>query len=174
MPEYLQNNPVPQDAMIGVDYDLKKWLGEHPPSTVRPALDVTIAHLRSEGVTDIAAVGYCFGGRYVFHLAFEHAIKVGAVAHPSIVDVPKDLEKLKASGVPIFFATNEIDPQFPPDSQAQADKILGSLGEEKYLRKYWAGMIHGFAVRGDMSDAKQKKGKEEALEAAVDWIASKL
>ena len=79
MPEYLQNNPVPQDAMIGVDYDvslpfetkvkylnpfgsiadllikkLKKWLGEHPPSTVRPALDVTIAHLRSEGVTDIA------------------------------------------------------------------------------------------------------------------------
>ena len=55
-----------------------------------------------------AAVGYCFGGeqysslngiatefhigRYVFDLAFEHIISAAAVAHPSMLKVPEDLE----------------------------------------------------------------------------------
>lgn len=69
--------------------------------------------LKSEGITHLAAVGYCFGGtsliskdfidnnnslvhmtigRYVFDLAFENIIKVSVVAHPSLLKAPDDLE----------------------------------------------------------------------------------
>ena len=68
--------------------------------------------LKSEGVIELAATGYCFGGifwfqiilitkdtkwfiwlgRYTFDLAFESVIKVAVVSHPSLLKVPEDLE----------------------------------------------------------------------------------
>ena len=79
--------------------------------------------LKSEGITHLAAVGYCFGGtsliskdfidnnnslvhmtigRYVFDLAFENIIKVSVVAHPSLLKAPDDLE------VCIFFSRSSL------------------------------------------------------------------
>ncbi|TRM70173.1 P-loop containing nucleoside triphosphate hydrolase protein [Schizophyllum amplum] len=62
----------------------------------------------------------------------------------------------------------EVDDQFPIEAQAQADAILGggkfSPGDE---RTYWEVCVHGFAVRGDMSDSKVKAGKEGAFVATV-------
>lgn len=61
-----------------------------------------------------------------------------------------------------------MDDQFPIEAQAQADAILGggkfSPGDE---RTYWEVCVHGFAVRGDMSDSKVKAGKEGAFVATV-------
>ena len=68
--------------------------------------------LKSTGVTELAATGYCFGGtfwyhfllmiiggfillgvgRYTFDFAFENIIKVAVVAHPFLIKVPEDFE----------------------------------------------------------------------------------
>jgi dienelactone hydrolase len=51
-----------------------------------------LAALKADGVTSVGAVGYCYGARWVFDLAFDNAITVAAVAHPSLLQVPADLE----------------------------------------------------------------------------------
>jgi hypothetical protein len=115
------------------------------------------------------------------------------VAHPSLLQVPEDLEKYKSTGVPLLILSNgPQDFQFDLEKSKKADEVLGPLGSEKYVRKYWEGLDHGFAVsltlkhmqkklmyvlhqvRGDMSDPKQKKAKEEAFEEATNWFLSKL
>lgn len=39
---------------------------------------------------------------------------------------------------------------------------------------YAAGCSHGFAVRADLSDPKQKKGKEDAFRDSVAWVKTHL
>lgn len=67
-----------------------------------PALKATMEHLKSQGVKEFGAVGYCFGARYVFNLSYDGLIKVGAVNHPSLIQ-PEDIEKIGKTGVPILF-----------------------------------------------------------------------
>ena len=64
----------------------------HGPAQTRPAIDKVIVALKDEGVTAFGGVGYCFGGRYVFDLAFDNAINAAVVCHPSLLKVPSDLE----------------------------------------------------------------------------------
>ena len=93
-------------------YDLTAWLGRHESKETRPPLDEVIEALKAEGVDAFGATGYCFGGmflfpsvkacsfrynfplvaRYVFDLAFDNVIKVAVVSHPSLLEVPDDLE----------------------------------------------------------------------------------
>lgn len=175
IPEYLQKDPIPKDALSGGNFDLMAWLGKHGAETVNPALNAAIDHVKNEGVKSIGAIGYCFGGRYAFNLAFDKKIQVAAVAHPSLLQIPEDLEKYKSTGVPLLVLSNGPDDfQFDLEKSKKADEVLGPLGSQKYVRKYWEGLDHGFAVRGDMSDPKQKKAKEEAFEEATNWFLSKL
>ena len=76
-------------------------------------------------------------------------IKVAALAHPSALKVPDDLHAIhdKAPGIPTIWLVCERDGQFPPDSQEQADQILGPLGGDKYKKVYYADNDHGFAVK---------------------------
>jgi dienelactone hydrolase len=51
-----------------------------------------LAAFKAEGVTSVGAVGYCYSARWVFDLAFDGAITAAVVAHPSLLQVPADLE----------------------------------------------------------------------------------
>ena len=63
----------------------------------------------------------------------------------------------------------------PLEASAEADAILC---EDKfapgYKRKYLEGLIHGFAVRGNMTNSVAKKAKEGAFDRAVIWFSAKL
>lgn len=86
-------DPVPEDALDpGSEYDLSKWLRSHGSAETRPPIDKVIAALKEDGVTVFGAIGFCFGGRYVFDLAFDNAINAAVVCHPSYLVVPDDLE----------------------------------------------------------------------------------
>jgi hypothetical protein len=110
--------------------------------------------------------------RYVFDLAFEDVIYVAVIAHPSLLKIPDDLEvrlrlsssailsKLIASRIvqkyrttakaPLLINSCTTDNQFPPEAQAKADEILGGgKFAPGYVREYWEGCAHGFAVRGE-------------------------
>jgi dienelactone hydrolase len=171
VPDYLNGDPIHPDALNpGSTFDIGSWFPGHSADKTRPPIDKVVEALKSAGVTDFAAVGYCFGGRYTFDLAFENIIKVAVVAHPSLLKVPDDLEKYAASSkAPLLINSCSNDSQFPLESSAKADEILGKF-EPGYKREHFDGCTHGFGVRGDLSDPIAKAGKEGSFKASVEWI----
>ncbi|EGN92088.1 hypothetical protein SERLA73DRAFT_191614 [Serpula lacrymans var. lacrymans S7.3] len=174
-PDYLNGDNVPADA-FSTGYDIGKWFQNHGSDKTRPPLDSVIAALKEQGVTRFGATGYCFGGRYVFNLAFENIIHVSVANHPSLLKSPDDLEKYFAtSKAPLLINSCPVDEQFPISSQTTADEIFGN-GKFKpgYQREFFEGCAHGFSVRGDLSDPNVKKGKEGAFKSAVEFFVKHL
>lgn len=68
------------------------WLGKHQPADTIPLIEGVIAALKAEGVTKVAAIGFCYGARPAFDLAFENKLDIVLVNHPSLLKVPEDLE----------------------------------------------------------------------------------
>ncbi|XP_006462982.1 hypothetical protein AGABI2DRAFT_186783 [Agaricus bisporus var. bisporus H97] len=177
IPDFLNGDAI-SDEMLDEygKFDIPKWLLDHTAGHTRPPLNKVIAWLKEQGFREFGAVGFCFGARYVFHLAFEDAIKVAVVSHPSLIKVPDDLERYrKEAKAPLLINSCTIDVQFPLEAQEQADRILGEgKYEPGYKREYFKGCTHGFAVRGDMSDPKVKAGKEGSFKATVEWFSKYL
>ncbi|KAJ7701535.1 dienelactone hydrolase endo-1,3,1,4-beta-D-glucanase [Mycena rosella] len=170
VPDYLHGDGFPTDIMKTPGLlDLPKWLSTHGTADTPPLLDSVIAALKADGVTSFGATGYCFGGRYVFDLAFDGIISAASVAHPSLLQVPSDLEKyVVVATAPLLINSCENNWQFTLEAQAQADKIFA--GFQGYKREFFEGCTHGFAVRGDLSDVKVKAGKEGAFKATIAWM----
>lgn len=139
-------------------------------------IDSLIAGLKEQGIQEFGAVGYCFGARYVFDIAFDKQVKVLAVSHPSSLNASEDLERLKQTGIPLLINSCEFDQAYPPEKQKIGDEILGGgkTEAEGYRRLYFAGCSHGFAVRGDMSQPAIREGKEGAFNATVEWFIKYL
>merc|ERR1712093_846443 len=85
-------------------------LGKHGADVTRPAIDKVVDELRKQGVKKFAAVGFCFGGRYVVDLVLDDAINVGMVAHPSLLKVPEDIQALAKKSTPFLWnhATEDV------------------------------------------------------------------
>jgi len=173
--DMFERDPAPEDALESGKFDLGAWFGKHGPSAGRPFVDKVIAGLKESGVTAIGTTGYCYGGRIAFDLAFEGITKATVVAHPSLLQVPADLEKYAQTNIPLLINSCTVDSQFPPESQAKADEILGNgKFAPGYKREYWDGCTHGFAVRGNLDDPKVKAGKEGAFKASVEFLIKYL
>lgn len=112
----------------------------------------------------------------MFDIAFDGVIKASVVSHPSLINAPEDFENYKKTGIPLLVNSCEIDPQYTPEKVKAGDDILGGgkTEAEGYLRTYWPGCTHGFAVRGDISDPNVKAGREGAFKAAVEWFIKYL
>lgn len=176
LPDLFGGDPVPVDALNpGSNYDIMKWFPNHGQAQTRPVIDAVVKALKEQGVTAIGASGYCYGGRYVFDLAFDGVTAVSVVAHPSLLQL-EDLDKYAASAkAPLLINSCEVDTQFPAEKQAKADAVLGDgKFAPGYLRTYFDGCTHGFSVRGDMSDPKVKAGKEGAFKSSVEWFLKYL
>ena len=73
---------TPQGAQ---DFGIVAWRGRNPPTRALEITRVVMAALKAEGVTTFAAVGYCYGGRIGFDLAFTNEVSVLVTSHPSLV-----------------------------------------------------------------------------------------
>jgi len=176
LPDFFNGDPITDEMRAVPGYSSASWFSRHGPEVTRPPLDAVMKGLKERGITEFGAVGYCFGARYCFDIAFENLIKVCAVAHPSRLEVPADLEKYASTcTAPLLINSCETDPVFPITAQSKADEIFGD-GKFKpgYRRTYWDGCVHGYAVRGDMSDPKVKAGKEGTFKASVEWFQKYL
>ncbi|KAF5370540.1 hypothetical protein D9757_010125 [Collybiopsis confluens] len=175
-PDLFNGDPLPEDLFDSEEMrktvDLPTWLKKHGQDITRPIIDKVIEGLKAEGVTKFAATGFCFGGRYVFDLAFDNITFASIANHPSLLESPADLEKyFSTSRVPLLLNTCTVDEQFPLEAQAQADSILGGgKFAPGYKREYFEGCTHGFAVRGDLSNPKVKAGKEGSFKSSVAWL----
>ncbi|KAI0263058.1 alpha/beta-hydrolase [Gloeopeniophorella convolvens] len=177
-PDIFEGDPAPADMLVARDptkFDKEAWLARHPPSHALSLVRKVMEALKEQGVTRFAAVGFCFGGRLTFDLAFTNEIVVSAVAHPSLLQAD-DLEKYFAeSRAPLLINSCEVDWQFPKEKQDKADEIFGDgKFAPGYQHAYWEGCTHGFAVRGDLSDPKVKAGKEGSFKNTVEWFRKYL
>ncbi|KAJ7685919.1 hypothetical protein B0H17DRAFT_1137260 [Mycena rosella] len=150
-PDYLHGDAVPEDLMTNPGtFDGGKWFAAPDTAGTRPLLDSVLAAFKADGVTSFGATGSCFGGRYVFDLAFDGVIAAAATSHPSLLQVPADLEKYAATAkAPFLINSCTTDGQFPLEAQAKTDEILT-----------------GFAP----GDPKVKAGKEGEFKSTVEWM----
>jgi len=178
VPDLFDGDSWPADTLTGTapGFNVQAWFPKHGSDQVRKAIDPVIEALKADGVTRFGTTGYCFGGRYVFDLAFENVSHVSVAAHPSLLKIPDDLEKYRTTAkAPILINTCTTDTQMDHDAQAKADEILGGgKFAPGYVREYFDGCTHGFAIRGDLSDPKVKAGKEGAFEKSVAFLKSHL
>ncbi|KAF7299663.1 Dienelactone hydrolase endo-1,3,1,4-beta-D-glucanase [Mycena chlorophos] len=181
IPDILAADPPPVDAFEpkppGVPpFDIPAWTARHGRDVTRPIIDSVVAALKADGITRFAATGYCFGGRYVFDLAFDNITQVSAISHPSLLVVPEDLHKYQTtSNAPLLINNCTVDRQFPLTAAEQADAILGDgKFSPGYKRMYHEGCAHGFAVRAKLDDPKSKAGKEAAFTSVVEGFRAHL
>ncbi|KAG2089661.1 Alpha/Beta hydrolase protein [Suillus cothurnatus] len=175
--DYFNGGGLPADQVLNdKKFDLYAWLAAHGAEVTRPPLDKVIAALKEEGVTKFGATGYCFGGRYIFDLAFDNVIQCAVASHPSLLKLPDDLETyFSKSTAPLLINTCENDRLFGAEAQAKADEIFGDgKFAPGYRREYFPGCTHGFAVRGDLSDPLVKAGKEGSFLASVEFFLEHL
>ncbi|KAK7687753.1 hypothetical protein QCA50_008972 [Cerrena zonata] len=169
-PDILNDDPA-----ISFDdphFNINTWVAKHTPASWIPIVDDVVAALKDEGVTRFGTTGYCFGAGACMHLALNNESHVTVLSHPSLLKTPDDFEQYMAkSKAPLLINSCEVDSQLDQEAQAVVDKLLGDgKFAPGYQRTYWNGCVHGFAVRGDLSDPKVKAGKEGAFEATVKFF----
>ncbi|GBE86617.1 Protein AIM2 [Sparassis crispa] len=176
IPDLFNGDPIDAAAFESPGFDFLPWVAKHPPIATSAIVEKVVKVLTESGVTRIGTTSYCFGAQAAFYLARANISRVTVLSHPSALDVPADLESYHAkSKAPLLINSCEVDPQFGPDRQAVADEIFGSgKFAPGYQRTYWEGCVHGFAVRGDLSDPKVKAGKEGSFKATVEFFAKYL
>ncbi|KAF5003991.1 hypothetical protein FDECE_9491 [Fusarium decemcellulare] len=101
--------------------------------------------------TKYACVGYCFGAPYVCNQLASETVSVGAFAHPAFLKEYhfKNIKK------PLFLSCSEVDHTFDVPSRRKALDILQSE-KKTYHYQIFAGVEHGFALRGDPTDSYQR------------------
>ncbi|PVH69075.1 esterase/lipase [Cadophora sp. DSE1049] len=174
LPDLFYGDSLPLTPNPGLD--IMKWAaGEynekkipHNPSTVDPIVEKCITELREKyKCQTVAAVGYCFGAKYVIRnlKLSSQKVDVGFIAHPSFVD-NKEVELIRA---PLAIAAAETNRVFPAEKRHETEAILMGLGLPYQLNLY-SGVEHGFALRGDLTKPVQKYAKESAFALACHWF----
>ncbi|KAF9248535.1 hypothetical protein DTO013E5_6320 [Penicillium roqueforti] len=170
VPDILQGDAIDVKAMESGKVDLSAWLPKHKPADVEPAVESAIKYARETlGVKRVGAVGYCFGAKFVCRNIKPGLIDVGYIAHPSFVTH----EELGAIKGPLSIAAAEVDSIFTTQLRHESEDILIKTTQPWQINLF-SGVSHGFAVRGDLKDPKQKWAKEQAFCQAIAWFNEHL
>ncbi|KAK9362295.1 alpha/beta-hydrolase [Lipomyces starkeyi] len=176
MPDLFHGDPVLLNPPE--DFDIMEWLtkgsdnkGGHPPEIVDPVIESVINAMRDVmGVKRIGAVGYCFGGKYVCRFLKPGFVDVGFTAHPSFIEP----DELRAIMGPLSIAAAETDEIFPAPKRHESEEILARHQMNvPYQVTLYSGVVHGFAVRANITDISSKAAKfakEAAFYQAVNWF----
>lgn len=175
VPDLFEGDPVKLNPAEG--FEIMKWLttggpsGGHTIKQVDPIVEEVIKELRTtHGVRKIGSVGYCFGAKYVARFAAEgKGIDVGAMAHPSFVDA----DEFKAMRAPLTIAAAETDQIFPAEKRRETEDLLKDM-DIAYQISLYSDVVHGFAVRGEITSPRAKFAKEVAFLQFVQWFDEHL
>ncbi|PYH89955.1 alpha/beta-hydrolase [Aspergillus ellipticus CBS 707.79] len=164
MPELFHGDPIPINYSDA--FDIWGWYNNHLPPRVDPIVDRVLAEMRGPlGCQRIGGVGYCFGGRYVCRYLQTGNLDAGFIAHPTMVQE----DELRAIEGPLSIAAAITDAVFTTPKRHQSEEILVELGHPFQINLF-SDVEHGFAVRCDLTDPRQRFAKEQAFGQAVAWF----
>ena len=148
---------------------LYKWFENHTPDETKLIVDTFFKKLSDTNKYDfIGTIGYCFGGRY----AIQQVAKTGyahaaAAAHPSLVQI----EEVKNVAKPLLISAAEVDSTFTADLRHESEKVLAENGVN-YQIDLFGGVVHGFAVRADLSNPKNQYAMDKVILDQIYWFNS--
>ncbi|KAJ4375278.1 hypothetical protein N0V83_002364 [Neocucurbitaria cava] len=161
IPDVFNGNeiPFPPPATFSLQEYIKTKMPR--PPTVDPIYATVIKHLRSElGVQKLGGVGYCFGGKYVCRWLKEGGFGEGGLTRGSLrIRVLWMRRRLGGLGGRFLLLL----------LRRLTEDILRELSVP-YQMCLYSDTEHGFGVKGDLSNAKQKFAKEQAFLQAVQWF----
>ncbi|KAL2127094.1 hypothetical protein VTI74DRAFT_11331 [Chaetomium olivicolor] len=134
--------------------------------------------------TKVGVAGFCWGGLHAVRLTHDvpsnkvtvdgteyPLIDCAFTAHPSLLSFPKDILAVVR---PLSVANGDDDSYMGKEKMQRLVKILegknAERGEEAHEAVVYPGAKHGFAVRGDREDPRQRERGEESEEQAVRWF----
>ncbi|KAK5630616.1 hypothetical protein RRF57_006331 [Xylaria bambusicola] len=146
------------DKTTDPTFDYEAWKKKHlefADEAVPRWVKAVAAQYGTPGVK-IACVGYCFGAPYVCSELAKETVTAGAFAHPAFLQE----HHFRKINKPLFLSCAETDHTFDVPSRRRA---LDILQEEKKIYNYqlFAGVEHGFALRGDPEDPYQLDNKDD-------------
>jgi Dienelactone hydrolase family len=133
----------------------------------------------------IGAAGFCWGGKHTVLLAqdtpssrvhrpdteagqVQRLIDCAFTAHPSMLNVPEDIEPVT---VPLSIAIGDVDMALKANLVYKTKDILEKKKAGDHEVVIYPGAKHGFAIRGDPTDPKQKEYGDQAEVQAVSWFS---
>ncbi|KAF9877996.1 dienelactone hydrolase family protein [Colletotrichum karsti] len=163
-PDLFNGKPRSEDPKSG--FNGTEFFGRHGPSVTDPIVSTAISYMREQlGVSKIAAVGYCFGGRYAFRalgLPQGKAVNAAFAAHPTLLGD----EEIKAINGPASLAVAEKDTGMLIKRRMEIEAAMASTGQPFTMNLY-GGVPHGFATHPNLDIPVEKAGKEDAFLQAV-------
>lgn len=177
VPDILHGKAMSRDMFQGVRTTnelfkiLNPWLVEHGPETVLPVLDTVLDELRAQEQR-IGVIGFCFGGKYAFHFAATDKVDAACAMHPTLIDIPRDVEGVVK---PISVHVAARDEIYDAEMSRGAARILCRNAVPHENRVYdGEGVEHGFSTRADLSKPAAKEAKEAAIAATIAWFQTYL
>jgi len=134
----------------------------------------------------IGAAGFCWGGKYTMLLAhdtpssrvhrhesqlttatLEPLIDCAFTAHPSMIDVPKDIE---AINIPTSVAIGDNDMAMKAPQIQQMKEVLEVKKKGDHEVNIMPGAKHGFGIRAHPDDKHETECAEKAEVQAIEWF----
>ncbi|KAG7192151.1 uncharacterized protein KQ657_002516 [Scheffersomyces spartinae] len=167
VPEIFGGDPY----LIDDSRDLMEWVGGKLP-LIGPLIKEYLTKLNAELKPKfIGGVGYCFGAKFVVpQMAKDGFFSAGAIAHPSFVSE----EELGAIVKPLLISACYTDKIFTTELRAKSEEILNKLSEDidlDWRLNLFPKVVHGFAVRGDISNRDVRYAMESTIKDQLEWFA---
>jgi len=118
----------------------------------------------------VGVAGFCWGGLWTAKLCADtektadgrSLIDAGFTAHPSMLSVPADIERVK---LPLSIANGTKDFQLTPPLMEQTKEIFSKKDNCELV--VFDGAKHGFAVRSNPNDEREKKQELGKLNSPI-------
>ena len=151
-------------------FDLGAFLARNSKANRRDEIFQFAKDLKAQ-YKKVGAIGFCWGAWPCLQLGAKgnNLLDCTAVAHATMAEK----SEIEALGVPTQVMAAETDTQFTPELKQFTVETLPKLGiPYEYL--YFPGVVHGFAIKGDGDDPKQKEALERAKNLAVNFFKEYL
>lgn len=147
------------------NFDIMAFIGRNNKEIRWPAIKEHAQTLKKQ-YKKVVAIGYCYGAWACFKLAADpQLIDAVSMAHPSLLEKAE----IDAAKTPVQILAPENDMAFTEELKKYSLEKLPQLNISwEYV--HYPGVQHGFAVRGDPSDATQKAALEKAKRDAVGFF----
>ena len=163
------------------------FLYHNRQAVAQPRIQSFLASLRAASpTTPIGVAGFCWGGLHAILLTHDTPqnstqlpdgttrplIDCAFTAHPSMLSLPGHVHDVVR---PLSVANGGEDEYLPREKMGVLVEILEekekASGEEgRYEAVSYPGARHGFAVRGNWADEKQRERAEKCEDQAVEWF----